>query len=104
MLQKLLNLCAQRGVVTAEGTSLRAGPVTYSTGAEVRAYDRGDETFSPGPEPDIVLDSSGREWQVTEEALLDPDGEEAPRINGHLAYWFGWYTFFPQTVVYGVEE
>ena len=27
-------------------------------------------------------------------------GEIAPRINGHLAYWFGWYAFFPQTLLY----
>jgi hypothetical protein len=99
-----LVLVAQRGVVTANGLSLRAGPVTYSTGAEVRAYDRGEQTFSPGPTPDVVLDSAGREWQVTEEALLGPAGEQAPRINGHLAYWFGWYAFFPQTIVYSVDE
>lgn len=24
----------------------------------------------------------------------------APRLGGHLAYWFGWYAFFPNTLVY----
>ncbi len=47
-----------------------------------------------------MLDSAGRAWQVTEEALLGPDGERAPRVNGHLAYWFGWYAFFPNTLLY----
>ena len=32
------------------------------------------------------------------------DGERAPRINGHLAYWFGWYSFFSNTEIYGASE
>ena len=94
-------LIATRGVVTVKGISQRIGPVEYDAGAEVRAFDRGSETFSPGPDADTVLDSGGREWRVTEEALAGPEGQLAPRINGHLAYWFGWYAFFPQTLVYG---
>ncbi|MGD8455406.1 MAG: DUF3179 domain-containing protein [Anaerolineales bacterium] len=73
----------------------------YNAGGEVRAYDRGSETYRPGPDADTVIDSAGHTWEVTEEALLGPDGERAPRLNGHLAYWFGWYAFFPQTLVYG---
>lgn len=49
----------------------------------------------------IVIDSQGREWQVTEEGLVGPEGEFAPRINGHLAYWCGWLAFFPNTLVFG---
>ena len=94
-------LIAQRGEVEVEGQSLRTGRVNYDAGGEVRAYDRGNEAFSAGPAPDIVLDSSGDEWMVTEEALLGPDGQMAPRLNGHLAYWFGWYAFFPNTLLYG---
>ena len=94
-------LIATRGVVTVKGISQRIGPVEYDAGAEVRAFDRGSETFSPGPDADTVLDSGGREWRVTEEALEGPEGQLALRINGRLAYWFGWYAFFPQTLVYG---
>jgi hypothetical protein len=43
------------------------------------------------------LDAAGERWQVTEEALKGPDGQSLARINGHLAYWFGWYAFFPDT-------
>jgi hypothetical protein len=94
-----LVLIAARGDLTVD-----AGPAaTYNTGGEVRAYDRGEETFSPGFDPDPIIDSAGSPWQVTEEALVGPDGELAPRINGHLAYWFGWYTFFPHTILYGEE-
>ncbi|MCA9925988.1 MAG: DUF3179 domain-containing protein, partial [Anaerolineales bacterium] len=78
----------------------RSGPVTYSAGAEVRAYDRGEHTFAPGPDPNSVADETGAVWQITEAALIAPDGTEAPRINGHLAYWFGWYAFYPETLVY----
>ena len=94
-------LVATRGSVTVEGHSLRAGPVAYDAGSEVRAYHRGAETFAPGPDPNTVLDTAGRSWQVTEVALIGPSGELSPRLSGHLAYWFGWYSFFPRTQVYG---
>ena len=60
--------------------------------------------FTPASDPDTVLDSSGRVWQVTEEALLGPEGGSKPRVNGHLAYWFGWFSFFPNTLLYGTDE
>ncbi len=94
-------LVASRGDITVDGSDQRSGKVTYNAGGEVRAYDRGVETFSPGSDADKLLNSSGRTWQVTEEALIVPDGESAPRINGHLAYWFGWFSFFPKTLLYG---
>jgi hypothetical protein len=28
-------------------------------------------------------------------------GRRLPRLVGHLAYWFGWYAFHPETPVYG---
>ena len=67
---------------------------------EVRAFERGERIFSPGPQRDTVLDEQGNVWQVTEDALLGPGGEVAPRLPGHLAYWFGWYAFFPNTQIY----
>lgn len=94
-------LVATRGTVTVAGQSQRIGPVTYDAGGEVRAYQRGQESFHPGPDVDTVLDTTGLPWRVTEEGLVGPDGELAPRISGHLAYWFGWYAFYPQTLVYG---
>jgi hypothetical protein len=95
-----LVLVAQRGVVEVEGVNRRVRPVTYGSGGEVRVFERGEHTFSPGPEPDTLLDGQGNSWQVTEEALLGPDGESAPRLGGHLAYWFGWFAFFPNTLIY----
>jgi hypothetical protein len=96
-------LVASRGVVEVQGENRRVGAVVYESGGEVRAYSRGSRVFSPGPDPDSVLDEEGRLWQVGEEALSGPAGESAPRLNGHLAYWFGWFAFFPNTLVYGAE-
>jgi hypothetical protein len=98
-----LVLVATRGTSTVRGTSRQLGPVTYSSGAEVRAYARDDYTFAPGPDPYTLLDDQGRTWQVAEAALQGPGGATLPRLDGHLAYWFGWYAFFPDTLLYGSE-
>jgi hypothetical protein len=87
--------------VLVDGQSLRDGNVTYSAGASVRAYARDGQEFSPGLSDDEVLDEEGRTWFVTEDALVGPNGQEFKRLGGHLAYWFGWYAFFPNTLVYG---
>ena len=55
-----------------------------ATGRTVRAYDRGDLTFSA----DLTAD--GATWIQSEDALTAPDGRTAPRIAGHVAYWFAW--------------
>jgi len=94
-------LVATRGRVTVNGTSLRSGNVTYDAGGEVRAFLRGEESFAPGVGPDAVVDTRGREWLITEEGLRSPDGKLAPRLSGHLSYWFGWFAFFPHTLIYG---
>lgn len=94
---------AQRDEVLVDGQSRRVGAVTYSAGSEVRAYARGEREFLPGPSTDTVVDSNGNVWMVTEAALVGPNGEQVERLGGHLAYWFGWFAFFPETLVYGVE-
>ncbi len=94
-------LIAPADPVIVDGDNQYIGEVTYQAGAEVRAYDRGKHTFRPGPDERTLLDENGRSWQITEDALLGPAGEESPRLGGHLAYWFGWYAFFPNTLVYG---
>ena len=93
-------LIAAGEIVEVDGTSQRTGPVTYTSGAEIRVFARGEQTFAPGPDDQTVLDADDRSWQVSEEALIGPDGETLPRVNGHLAYWFGWYAFYPKTELY----
>jgi hypothetical protein len=69
-------------------------------GAAVRAYERGEYSFSPGDNEREVVDENGVIWQVTEDALISTDGDTLPRLGGHLAFWFGWYSFHPDTLVY----
>ncbi len=86
--------------VEVTGASLRTGVErTYSAGSDVRAYARSDDMFSLGPDANTLLDAQGRVWQITEAALVGPNGETLERLPGHLAYWFGWFAFFPTTEV-----
>ncbi|MEM9774957.1 MAG: DUF3179 domain-containing protein [Chloroflexota bacterium] len=98
-----LVLVSAESKIEIEGFSRRSGTVTYSPGAEVRAYDRGNFEFTAGETDDEVTDQDGMIWTVTEDALLAEDGQTLDRLPGHLAYWFGWFAFFPNTEVYGVE-
>ena len=75
--------------------------VTEPASRTVRAYERGDLSFRAGAEPGSLVDGSGATWRVTEEALAGPDGASLPRLPGHLAYWFGWFSFYPQTLLLG---
>ncbi len=60
-----------------------------------RRFRRGDGEFE-------LVDESGGVWSVTENALVPASGGTAlPRLaRGHIAYWFGWYGFYPQTEVW----
>lgn len=80
----------------------------------VRIYRRGGRTFSPGARSDELLDEEGRRWTVGEDALsvaegsnasLAGSGEAQPleRLPGHQAFWFGWYSFFPGSELYGAK-
>ena len=70
-------------------------------GAAVRAYDSGGLIFETGADYASLTSADGRSWQVTEAALIDADGQQRQRIGGHLAFWFGWFGFYPDTLVYG---
>lgn len=72
-------------------------------GAAVRAYIRDDWQFSATDTPGEVIDESGGRWQVTEGALVAADGRQLARLGGHLAFWFGWYAFYPETLVFMPE-
>lgn len=95
-----LVLLAPNGLVEVQGDNQYVGQVTYQAGGEVRAYERGDHEFSAGPDDDTLLDENGSEWQISEDALTAADGTTLARLPGHLAYWFGWFAFFPETALY----
>ncbi|MEM1140866.1 MAG: DUF3179 domain-containing protein, partial [Pseudomonadota bacterium] len=58
-------------------------------GRTVRAYERGDHEFQRGRFGRGLV-AGGQAWEMTEEALIGPGGERAPRVAGHVAYWFAW--------------
>ena len=70
----------------------------------VRAYLRSSHTFSPGGQAGALRDEQGRLWWVKEHELRleGGEGEDATleRLPGHVAFWFGWYAFYPDTEVY----
>ncbi|MDP6605682.1 MAG: DUF3179 domain-containing (seleno)protein [Dehalococcoidia bacterium] len=102
-----LELLQEQGVandtLTGETVVLLATPGTRA----VRVYERGDLEFAAavggegGASDDAVVDGGGRVWTVTEDALLGPGGKSLARLPGHLAYWFGWFSFYPRTQLYG---
>lgn len=68
----------------------------------VRAYERGMRRFRTlaGARDKLQADDGSR-WSVTEAALVQDGGRERlQRLPGHTSYWFGWFTFFPQTLLY----
>lgn len=52
----------------------------------VRAYDSMGLRFTGTPEVPIA----GGMWEVSEAALLGPQGQRLPRLPGHISYWFAW--------------
>lgn len=69
----------------------------------VRAYERGNLRFRSGADPDeLIEEGTGARWRIEEEALVPaPGGQRLARLAGHLAFWFGWFAFHPDTPVYG---
>jgi hypothetical protein len=51
---------------------------------------------------ELIAEGTGERWRIEEEALVSaPGGRRLARLAGHLAYWFGWFAFHPDTPVYG---
>ncbi len=83
--------------------------VTDTKAKAARAYLRGEHTFTASPaqggdrRPLTILDKESNRWRVTEEALVMVDDplQRLERLPSRMAYWFGWFSFFPSTQVYG---
>jgi hypothetical protein len=91
-------LVATRGRIELEATDGER-TITFSPGAEVRAYARGTDTFRPGATPDELLDDAGTVWRATDTGLVPPAGVAHRRLPGTSAYWFAWQAFHPETEV-----
>ena len=70
--------------------------LTDESGAN-RVYDATDVTFSEWDGGGTLTDDKSVIWQVTENALVGPAGEERERLPAHRAFWFGWHAQFPNS-------
>ncbi len=71
----------------------------------IRAFERGEKRFSVDGDGALVDEAGGR-WEVLEDRLqLIGADTRLPRLPGHVAFWFGWYAFYPKTELYeGADE
>jgi hypothetical protein len=77
------------------------GPVdlvvlTDASGAN-RVYETGGRRFTSWDGVQQAVDERGTRWGVTEQAMTSSDGSTLRRLPAHRAFWFGWYSAFPQT-------
>lgn len=122
-----LNTLRQEVVVNDTLSGQQVTLTLEPTSSAVRAYAGKGHTFQPSAQsaavqsatfrqdsrnipqaqniagaPDLTLvDEIADVWSVTEEALVNTStGEQLARLPGHMAYWFAWYAFFPETEIY----
>ncbi len=82
-------------------------------GSEARAYARESNVFRPDPtSPGAegaggpVYDEDGAPWTLTEDELVNSADETQTlaRLPAHVAFWFGWFAFHPDTELYEGAE
>ncbi|WP_350335376.1 DUF3179 domain-containing protein [Coralliovum pocilloporae] len=54
----------------------------------VRAYESQGLVFKI--KGDGLISGDGRAWTISEDNLKASDGQNLPRVAGHIAYWFAW--------------
>ena len=89
-----------RQIVVVRATSSQAA----------RVYERNGQVFSTADAaasardglPASMVDSDGSIWRVTQDYLVSEDdpSRRLERIATHMAFWFGWFAFHPETEVY----
>lgn len=70
--------------------------LTDPSGAN-RVYESQDIQFESYDGDRGVTDGQGRAWELTEDQLIGPDGEELDRLPAYRAFWFGWYSAYTLT-------
>ena len=86
---------------TSASSSMAEGLVVTSRAGANRVFEAGDERFVRPVDPNMVVDTAGREWRVTEEALVLADDPRVARLRvpAQRAFWFGWRAQFPDTLL-----
>ena len=71
--------------------------LTDSSGAH-RVYDPLDIEFVSYDRDSTIVDRSGNEWLLSEDALRSPSQQtRLPRLPHRRAFWFGWHAAYPET-------
>ena len=69
--------------------------ITSERGAN-RVFETAAVRFRRDDDSDRIRDREGRTWTVSEDALVSGDDRLA-RVTANRAFWFGWYSQFPET-------
>jgi len=70
--------------------------LTDKSGAS-RVYESKGKKFKEWDQQYSVKDSKNTKWTLSESKLESTDGEILYRLPAHRAFWFGWYSAYPQT-------
>ena len=70
--------------------------LTDRSGAH-RVYEANGVMFADCDEFASVVDVDGVRWTLNEVRLESADGRIRYRLPAHRAFWFGWYSAYPQT-------
>ena len=70
--------------------------LTDRSGAN-RAYATNGLRFASWDEDRTAVDQNGVSWNLSEDRLVSAEGGVLERLPGHRAFWFGWYSAYPQT-------
>lgn len=62
----------------------------------VRAYRSEGIQFEYTDNGQLLADN--QPWQLTENELIGPDNQKLSRLPGHVAFWFAWSGYFPDTL------
>ena len=69
---------------------------TDASGAN-RVYESRRLAFATWDGADLATDRDGHPWKLSEDALSGPGGQKLKRLPAHRAFWFGWYSAYPDT-------
>ena len=70
--------------------------LTDSSGAN-RVYETGGLEFVSWDGDRTAVDRGGTRWTLSEDRLESTEGATLERLPGHRAFWFGWYSAYPNT-------
>ena len=102
---------AESQVLQDTVASLAVVIVTDDGGGGSRAYSAGSHIFqdtldSQEDGQPVLLDQLGTEWLVLEDALVNSvdRSQRLERLPSRDSYWFGWYSFYPETELFGPQH